>query len=299
MNILVTGGTGAIGQRLCRALAAQGHALAVLSRAPGQVAERCGAGVAAFASLEDIPASAHFDAIVNLAGERVIGPRWTAARKKILWDSRVALTERLLACLARLERRPKVLLNASAVGYYGDGGDRLLDESCEGACGGFGRELCVAWEEAAQRAAALGLRVCIVRIAPVLMAEAGLLQSMAPAFRLGLGARLGDGRQGAPWIHLQDLLAIFEFLLEREDLSGAFNGAAPELVDNRAFTNALARRLHRPAFLFAPAFLLRLAMGEMSELLLCDQKVAPKRLLEAGFTFRYATLEQALADIFP
>lgn len=299
MKILVAGGTGSIGRHLCRALAAEGHTLSVLSRTPGQVAARCGPGATAIASLDDIPASAEFDAVVNLSGERVIGPRWTAARKTILRDSRVALTERLLACVERLERRPRTLINASAVGYYGDGGDRLLDESDEGTGGGFGRELCVAWEAAAQRGAELGLRVCVVRIAPVLMAEAGILPSMVPSFRLGLGARLGDGRQGAPWIHIEDLTAIFRFLLAREDLSGAFNATGPEIVDNRAFTAALAKRLHRPAVLVAPAFALRLALGEMSELLLCGQKLAPKRLLESGFSFRYATLEQALAEIFP
>jgi uncharacterized protein (TIGR01777 family) len=299
MKILITGGTGAIGRRLCPVLSAKGHALTVLSRQPERVAALCGAEVSAIASLEALKSSPAFDAVVNLAGEVVIGPRWTPARKKILWDSRVTLTEHLLQAMGGLDALPKIWINASATGVYGDGGMQALDESSPGGGGGFGRELCLAWEQAAVKATALGARLCILRIAPVLMPDAGMLKSMLPSFRLGLGARLGDGGQWMPWVHHADLLAMLEFLLEREDLSGVFNAAAPQAVTNREFTAALAKQVHRPAFLSVPAPLLRLAMGEMAELLLCGQKAAPKRLLEAGFNFRYPELAPALAEVCP
>lgn len=296
MDILITGGTGSIGRVLCRALKARGHHLTVLSRKPEKVAVICGEGVAALASLADLPPTARFDAVVNLAGEPVIGPYWTAKRKKQLWDSRVTLTGQLVDFIGRAEHKPEVLVSTSAVGYYGDGGDRTIDEETPGA-GGFGHQLCAAWEQAARRAEMFGARVCVVRFGLVLMPHGGMLKSMLPSFRLGLGARLGDGRQWMPWIHCQDLVALLEFLLDNPSLNGVFNGVSPNPVTNAEFTACLARHLHRPAFLSAPAFLLRLALGEMGGLLVEGQKALPKRALEAGFAFRHATLDSALAEI--
>jgi hypothetical protein len=296
VDILITGGTGSIGRVLCRSLAEKGHRLTVLSRKPGSVPAICGDGVAALASLADLPASARFDAVVNLAGEPVIGPYWTERRKQRLRDSRVALTSQLVDFIARAEHKPQALISASAVGYYGDGGERLIDEQTPGA-GGFAHRLCADWEQAAARAGQHGVRVCAVRFGLVLMPHGGMLKAMLPSFRLGLGARLGDGRQWMPWIHCRDLVAMLEWLLDSPTLEGVFNGVSPNPVRNHEFTAALARHLRRPAFLFVPAFVLRLAMGEMGGLLLEGQQAVPKRALEAGFAFRYATLDAALADI--
>lgn len=296
MEILITGGTGAIGRMLCRALAAKGHRLTVLSRKPETVRAICGEGVEAVRSLADLPDSSRFDAIVNLAGEVVIGPYWTEKRKQQLWDSRVTLTGQLVDFVARAESKPAVWVNASAVGYYGDGGEQDIDEDSPGS-GGFGHRLCAGWEAAANRAAEFGVRVCVIRIGLVLMAHGGMLKSMLPSFRLGLGARLGDGRQWMPWIHYQDLIGMIEFLLEQPQLNGVFNGVSPNPVRNGEFTAALARHLRRPAFLFVPAFLLKLAMGEMGLLLLQGQRALPKRFEAAGFSFRHADLDSALSDI--
>lgn len=297
MDILITGGTGAIGRVLCRSLAAQGHHLTVLSRKPETVVAICGEDVAAIPSLAELPASARFDAVVNLAGEVVVGPYWTEKRKQQLWDSRVTLTGQLVDFISRADTKPQVLVNASAVGYYGDGGERDITEDSPGAAGGFAHRLCAGWEEAAGRAGSLGVRVCVVRIGLVLMPHGGLLPRMLPSFRLGLGARLGDGRQWMPWIHCQDLVAMIEFLLDKPQLSGVFNAVSPNPVRNSEFTAALAKHLRRPAFLFVPAFLLKLAMGEMGLLLLQGQKALPKRFEAAGFPFRHANLDSALADI--
>jgi len=296
MDILLTGGTGAIGRVLCRALIEQGHSLTVLSRKPESVRSICGAGVTAIAALADLPASARFDAVVNLAGEPVIGPYWTAKRKQRLWDSRVTLTGQLVDFIGRAEHKPAVLINTSAVGYYGDGGDKILDEEAPGA-GGFAHKLCAGWEQAANRASQFGVRVCIVRFGLVLMRQGGLLKSMLPSFRLGLGAGLGDGKQWMPWIHCHDLVAMLEWLLNKPELDGVFNGVSPNPVTQREFTAALARHLHRPAFLSAPAFALKLALGEMGGLLLEGQRAVPKRMQETGFQFRYATLDAALTEI--
>ena len=296
MDILLTGGTGAIGRVLCHRLLAKGHKLTVLSRRPEKVKAICGAGVAAIAKLEDLPSSAQFDAVINLAGEPVIGPYWTANRKKVLWDSRVGVTEQLVELIARLDLKPQVLINASAVGYYGNSIDAIVTEDTPGG-GGFAHTLCDGWETAAGRVKAHSLRLCIVRIGLVLMPHGGMLKSMLPPFRFGLGARLGDGRQWMPWIHCLDLVAMFELLLEHPELEGVFNGVAPNPVTNREFTESLARHLNRPAWFCAPAFLLKLAMGEMGELLLGGQFAQPKRFVEAGFEFRYPTLNDAFTEI--
>lgn len=296
MDILITGGTGSIGRVLCRSLVEKGDRLTVLSRKPEKVKAICGEGIAAIASLVDLPASARFDAVVNLAGEPVIGPYWTERRKKLLWDSRITLTGQLVDFINRAETKPTVLISTSAVGYYGDGGDTIINEESVGS-GGFAHALCDGWEKAAMRAADRGVRVCVVRFGLVLMPHGGMLKSMLPSFRLGLGARIGDGRQWMPWVHCHDLVSMLQWLLDRPALSGVFNVVSPNPVSNAEFTANLAKHLKRPAFLFVPAFLLKLAMGEMGGLLLEGQRAMPKRILEAGFQFQYETLDSALDEI--
>jgi uncharacterized protein (TIGR01777 family) len=296
MDILITGGTGAIGRVLCRQLAASGHRLTVLSRKPDTVKAICGESATALTSLADLPAAAHFDAVFNLAGEVVIGPLWTPSRRQKLWASRVSLTEQLVDFIRRAETKPQVLISASAVGYYGNGGDKILTEGSTGN-GGFAHQLCTAWETAAQQAQDFGVRVCTLRIGLVLMTHSGMLKSMLPSFRLGLGARLGDGQQWMPWIHLADLLAILQWLLNQPELSGAFNATAPNPARNAEFTQSLARHLHRPAFLCVPAVLLRRMLGEMGGLLVEGQRAVPERLVQSGFQFRHADLDSALDDL--
>lgn len=296
MHILLTGGTGLIGRALCRYWAQQGHQLTVWSRTPQQVTHLCGAGVRGIGRLEDIT-DEPVDAVVNLAGAPIADRPWTRKRKALLWASRVSLTEQLLAWLETRAQKPRVLLSGSAVGWYGDGGERELHEDSPQVCDDFPAQLCGAWEETAQRAEALGMRVVLLRTGLVLAAEGGLLKRLLLPFKLGLGGPLGSGRQWMPWIHISDQIALIDFLLQQEQASGPYNACAPNPVRNREFSQALGRELHRPAFMPAPAFALRLALGELSELLLGGQRALPTRLLAAGFSFRFTHLDVALADL--
>lgn len=296
MHILITGGTGLIGRQLCKALLAEGHELTVLSRNPASVPFKCGAGVKAIASLSEWQPSQTFDAVINLAGEPIVDARWTARRKQLLWDSRVTLTGELVRHIAAAEHKPSVLLSGSAVGYYGDRGDSMLDES-EPAGDGFAAELCKAWESAARVAENSGVRVCLLRTSPVLSNDGGMLARMLPPFRLGLGARLGNGRQWMGWVHIEDYVAMVLRLLHDGQMRGPHNMAAPQPVTNAEFTATLAATLHRPALFFAPATLLKLAMGESASLLLEGQRVVPKKMEAAGYRFAFPALKDALNNL--
>ncbi|MCQ4347545.1 TIGR01777 family oxidoreductase [Pseudomonas stutzeri] len=296
MRILLTGGTGLIGRALCALWAGQGHELLVWSRRPHEVAGLC-CGARGIARLDELGEDALPDAVINLAGAPIADRPWTTARRQVLWDSRVTLTRQLVDWLAAREARPKVLVSGSAVGWYGDGGERLLDEDSPAGSEDFASELCFAWEEAALRAEALGIRVALVRTAPVLAPRGGMLARLLPPFRLGLGGRMGSGRQWMPWIHIEDEVGLIDFLLRHEDCRGPYNACAPNPVRNAEFAATLGRVLHRPACLPAPAFLLRLALGEMSDLLLGGQHLKPQRTLDAGYRFRFPDLEAALTDL--
>lgn len=296
MRILITGGTGFIGRALCKTLREAGHQLTVLSRSPASVAIQCGADVAALGGLDEWTPDRQFDAVINLAGEPIIGPRWTDRRKQALWDSRVTLTGRLVEAMARAEAKPAVLISGSAVGVYGDQGDTVLDETSPGY-DGFSQRLCAGWEAAALQAGSLGIRVCLLRTGLVVGTGGGFLEKMRLPFKLGLGGRLGDGRQWMSWIHLADHVAITRFLLDSPRLDGVFNTTAPHPATNTEFTRCLARLLRRPAWLPVPAWALRLGAGEMAELLLGSQRVLPKRLEAENFTFAFAHLEPALRDV--
>lgn len=294
MQILIAGGTGFIGKALCRRLWQEGHDLTVLSRQPPERIRRlCGEAVTPLASLKALSKKARFDAVINLAGESIAARRWTEARKKLLWDSRVGLTADLVEFIAGAETRPAVLVSGSAVGYYGNRGDEFLDETSPGA-DDFGHRLCADWEAAALRAREHGVRVCLLRTGLVVGKDGGFLQRMLLPFKLGLGGRIGDGRQWMSWVHLDDHVAMTLHLLAHSALEGPFNATAPNPVTNREFTETLARVLQRPALFPVPAALLRLALGEMAELLLGGQRVLPKRFGEEAFPFRYERLEDAL-----
>ncbi len=295
MQIFLTGGTGLIGRALCAALLKQNHQLTVLSRRPEQVAALCGATVAAINSLARWQPE-HCDAVINLAGEPIVDARWTPARKKILWNSRVGLTEELVKRMQQSEVRPRVLLSGSAIGYYGHQANNVVDETTS-AGGDFGAELCQAWEHAAVNAEALGVRVCRLRTGLVLHATGGMLAKMRLPFELGLGTRLGDGQQYMSWIHIDDYVAMVLKLLADPQASGAFNMTAPNPVTNAQFVQALAQALHRPHFLTAPKFALQWLLGERATLVLEGQRVLPLKLQQLHYLFQYPHLAPALVKL--
>ena len=296
MHILLTGGTGLIGRKLCQHWVGQGHRLTVLSRQPGQVKQLCGASVRGVAQLEEI-GDETVDAVVNLAGAPIADRPWTARRRALLWSSRITLTERLLAWLESRTQRPEVLISGSAVGWYGDGGERELSETSQPVKEDFASHLCIAWEETALRAEALGIRVVLVRTGLVLASQGGFLKRLTLPFKLGLGGPIGSGRQWMPWVHIDDQIALIDFLLHQTQCRGPYNACAPEPVRNREFARQLGRALHRPAFLPLPSLLLKAGLGELSGLLLGGQRARPVALQAAGFNFRYRELSAALTEL--
>ncbi len=243
-----------------------------------------------------LPDSSRFDAVVNLAGAMTAGGLWTGARRRTLVESRTRTTEALVALMARLERKPEVFLAASAVGFYGVRGDEPLDESAQGQPI-FMSALCREAEAAASQAQRLGVRVVAARFGLVLGRDGGLFPPLALASRLGLGARLGDGRQHFPWIHVDDAAGLVLHALHDPDLAGPLNIVAPSTVRQGDFADALARAQGRPRRLAVPALPLRVGLGELSQLLLDGQHVVPQRALQAGYRFRWPALEGALEDL--
>lgn len=297
MHILLTGGTGLIGQHLCQHWLALGHRLTVWSRRPEQVGRLCGAGVRGIARLDELDDDDSVDALINLAGAPIADRPWSSSRRALLWASRITLTEQLLAWLERRQQRPEVLISGSAVGWYGDGGERELTEASQPVKEDFASQLCIAWEETAMAAQPLGIRVVLVRTGLVLSSEGGFLSRLRLPFKLGLGGPIGEGRQWMPWIHIHDQIALIDFLLQHKDASGPYNACAPEPVRNREFARRLGRAMHRPAFMPLPALVLKAGLGELSTLLLGGQRARPVRLLAAGFTFRFNDLQSALDEL--
>lgn len=296
MNILMTGGTGLIGRELCKVLLAQGHQLTVLSRNPEKVSILCGKSVLAMASLDDWQTHQHFDAVINLAGAPIADVAWTEKRKALLRDSRIALTEKLVQRIAQAEHKPAVLLSGSAVGYYSNRGEAVLDEKAL-AGQDFAAQLCLDWEKAALSAERAGVRVCLLRTGLVLSRQGGILGRMLKPFRLALGARMGDGRQWMSWVHMDDYVAMLLKLLHDASLSGPFNMTAPNPVTNIEFTQRLAQSVGRPAVFVAPATMLKWLMGERAVLLIEGQRVLPVKLQTAGFKFVYPELSGAFAAL--
>ena len=295
-GILLTGATGFIGGHLIRRLRERGAQVWAVVRDVEAAREKLGMDVRVVAAPSDIPPDARIDAIVNLAGAPVIGPPWTRARRQLLIDSRVKTTEALLDWCSARGRRPAVIVSASAIGFYGPGTDAWLDESSPPQHR-FQSQLCVRREAAADAAAALGMRVVNLRIGLVLGADGGILAPLALAARCGFATRIGDGRQWMSWIHVDDLMRVIELALDDASLSGPVNAVSPNPERQRDFQRALTLSLRRPFWLWVPGVLLRVALGEMAELLVKGQRVAPRRLLEKRFAFRYALLEDALADL--
>jgi len=319
MHVVILGGTGFIGSALTRALLARGDAVTVPSRAPrasgaGAASGAQGAGPSVTPAVwngRDPEPLAHLlhgaHAVVNLLGENIAGGRWSAQRKARIVDSRVAAGQAVAAALGSLEAsgagRPAVLVQASAVGYYGGWPDMATAPKCGEADPpgpGFLAETCGRWEAASAPAQAMGVRRCVIR-SGVVLGAGGALARMLPAFRAWLGGPLGSGRQPFPWIHLADEVGAILHLLDTPSCSGPYNLAAPQAVDNAGFTAELNRAVGRPAWLPAlpaPGFALRLALGEMAdEALLAGQVAPPNRLADSGYVFRFPALREALADL--
>jgi uncharacterized protein len=303
MRILVSGSTGFVGTALIEALEGQGHQIARLVR-PGSAQKGASGSRAQSVSWDpdagqfDAASAEGSDALVHLAGASIAEGRWNDTRKQLLRTSRIDATRQLFGALAKLRRPPRVIVAASAIGYYGSRGDDLLTEASAPGTD-FLSGVCRQWETEIARGAEFGARVVTLRFGIILAKHGGALAKMVMPFKLGAGGRLGDGRQWMSWITLPETLRIIQFALETATLMGPVNTVAPNPVRNREFTTILAKTLHRPALFPAPAFALRLALGEMADaLLLSSQRVNPSRLKEAGYAFQQPDLAGALADVF-
>lgn len=296
MKVLVSGATGLIGAALGHALKDQGHQVVPLTRNPDGV-DGPAVGWDPARSELDPSALEGFDAVVHLAGESIASGRWTEARKKRIRDSRVKGTALLADTLARLEKKPEVMVSASAIGLYGDRGDEKLDERSDPGSG-FLAEVCIDWEAAAEPARRAGIRVVHPRFGLVLSAEGGALAKMLPAFKLGMGGKIGDGEQYMPWVTLPDVVGALGWAITRKDLTGPMNVTAPEPVKNAEFTKILGRVLGRPTLLPVPGFAARLALGEMGDqLLLSSARVLPVVATEQGYPFQHTELEAGLRAV--
>ncbi len=299
MRALVTGATGFVGPRLLRLL----DRPVVLSRDPDRARPRIGHlvdRIVRWDPLHGPPPQEAFegvDAVLHLAGESVAAGRWTTARKAMIRDSRVIGTRNLVQGIVQAATKPRVLVSASAVGYYGDRGDEELTESARPA-DDFLARVCVEWEHEALAAEKAGVRVALARTGIVLGSGAGgALEKMLTPFRLGAGGPLGNGRQWMPWIHVADLARLYLHAAETMSIVGPMNSVAPNPVRNSEFTKVLARQLHRPAFMPAPYFGLRLVFGEFAQVLFASQRVIPRVALDTGFVFQYPELAGALREI--
>jgi uncharacterized protein len=298
MRALLTGATGFIGPHLLRKL----DRPVVLSRNANRARQslaKFNVEMHEWDSLRGPPPLSAFDGVdvvFNLAGDSVASGRWTAAKKKMIRDSRELGTRHLVEALRQLQNGPRVLVSASATGWYGNRGDDVLDES-QPAADDFLGQVCVAWEREAQAAAEFGMRVVCIRTGIVLGREGGALKKLLPPFRLGLGGRLGSGRQWMPWIHIDDLAALYLFAAENTAVSGPMNGTAPNPVTNKQFTKDLAAALHRPAIFPVPYLALRVGLGEFARVLFDSQRAVPKTALADGFQIKYPELPGALTAI--
>ncbi len=301
MHVFITGGTGLIGKALTTSLLEDGHHVTVLTRAPERHKHHMppdvrlvpwnGRTSEGWAHLME-----EIDTVVNLAGENIASGRWTAARKARIRESRLNAGRALVEAISAAHHKPHTLVQASAVGYYGPHGDEEVTEDTPPGSD-FLAQLAVEWEASTAPLEQYGIRRVILRTGVVLSREGGALPRMLLPFRLGVGGRLGSGRQWFPWIHIADEVGAIRFLMEKESAQGPYNLTAPHPVTNAEFTRALGEVLHRPTLFAVPAFALRLLFGEMATVLLEGQRAVPKRLLEAGYSFRFTDIRRALEDL--
>ena len=308
MNILMTGATGLVGTALVKEITAEGHTVYRLTRAESSKsgAEELGVfdlpwnpmsgGIGGSGGSSSLQVPASVDAVINLAGAPIVGGRWTKERKALLRSSRVDTTRGLVSAIAKMEKQPRVLISASAIGYYGNRGEELVAENSAPGTD-FLAELAKEWENEAVKAEKFGVRVVWLRFGIILAKQGGALPKMMMPFKFGFGGKLGSGRQWTSWIALQDVVAIVQEALRNDSWKGPINLVAPQAARNSDFTKSLAKVLHRPAIFAVPAFVLRVAMGEMAETLLGGVRVAPQVLEQNGYRFLHANLDEALKAI--
>ncbi len=301
MKLAVTGATGLVGGALCQNLIQAGHQVVALARNPEKAREKLPTvEVVAWDATSGHPpieALEGLDAVVHLAGEPVAAGRWTSQRKRMIRESRVAGTRNLVEGLSHCQNPPKVLVSASAIGYYGTQGDGLLEETNHPG-NDFLAELCQQWESEAKRATDSGVRVVLVRSGLILAREGGALPRMLPPFKMCVGGPLASGTQWMSWIHIKDELEAIRYAIEHDEIEGPLNLTAPNPVTNEEFSRTLARVLRRPAFFRVPGFVLRLLLGEIAEtLLLKGQRVLPKKLEQSGYQFSFSNLSRAFEDL--
>ncbi len=297
-HVLISGATGFIGRKIVGRLLERGNRVTVFVRNAAKAARLLGPHVPVVTDVGALPADTHIDAIVNLAGESIAGGLWTARRRRLLLASRLRVTSALLELVSRLEVKPATWINASAIGYYGarDGDEPLHEKSPAGT--GFQAELCRRWEETAERAAAHGVKVAVLRLGVVLGSDGGALPALARPVRLFAGSIMGTGRQWFSWIHIDDLLDVVSFVLDEKTLAGPINATASVPVRHAELMATIAATLRRPLWpLKIPAPLLRATLGELAELFVDGQRVLPDRLRALDFEFRYPTIDVALADV--
>ncbi len=297
-RVLVTGATGMVGNRLVTAL----DRVLITTRNPDSARGRFGDQIIAAIGWDPMHESLSLrqhepiQTVVNLMGESIAEGRWTIAKKKRIRDSRVVGTNRLVDAIANMNIRPEVVISASAVGYYGDRGDEIVNEQTQPA-DGFLADVCREWEQATLPLVEMGVRLVTIRIAMVLARHGGALKSLLPIFKTGLAGRLGNGKQYFPWIHLDDLVGLILWAIHNESAQGVYNGSAPNPVTNREWTQRLAAALNRPAFIPVPAFAVRWALGEFADSLFDSQRVVPAAAIRDGFEFQFPTLDSCLADL--
>lgn len=299
MHILLTGGTGFIGTELVKYLTT--HQIVLLTRDIEQAKQKLYhadlKNITYIESLDDYHDFNQFDAIINLAGEPIVGKRWTKSQKKKICQSRWKITEKLVELTHASTEPPKVFISGSAVGYYGDQQEHPFDESLHVYHEGFTHHVCSTWENIANKAESGLTRVCILRTGLVLGRQGGALEMMVVPFKFGVGSSLGHGNQYMPWIHIQDMVRGIVYLLETSHAKGTYNFNAPHPVTNRQFSRTLAKTLHRPFFLAVPKWVVSLMMGESNCLLFDSIRSKPKRLTELGFHFNYSRIEPALGNL--
>ncbi len=294
MKVLITGASGLIGTALQKSFEEKGYEMLLASRSEPKVESQIKWSMDTGFADDDLPRLEGLDAVIHLAGENVSGLRWTDEKKKAIRDSRVFGTRTMIEAFARLEKKPKVFITGSAIGFYGDRDD---DEMTETSSAGdtFLAKVCKEWEAESRRAEDMGIRTVLLRTGIVLSKDGGALATMLTPFKLGVGGVVGSGKQWMSWVSLDDVVAIINFALENESLRGAMNVASPNPVTNEEFTKTLGSVLYRPTFLPLPEFAVNLVFGEMGDaLLLASTRVIPKRLVDAGYKFKYTDLKTAI-----
>ena len=298
MQILVTGGTGFIGSALCRALTKQDHRIYILSR----TAQKVTTPYIGISSLNELDPDQYFDAVINLAGEPIANKRWSHKQKQRIRSSRLDTTLALIDYFKTTEQKPKVFISGSAIGYYGVNelskgkNDSPIAENSPGD-NSFSSQLCKDWESIALEANELDIRTCILRTG-IVLGNGGALSTMLTPFKMGLGGKIGSGKQWMPWIHIEDMVGIIMQCIEKDNMEGIINAVAPNPMTNYRFTKALGEQLNRPTLMAMPAFMIKILMGQMGEeLLLAGKRVVPQKALNSDYHFQFELLEEALNDI--